>query len=176
MNREEYNSLDFYGKLKEIICFNEYLKRQLERIGSVDSAREYIDNLMDETLESFELFKQDDDFFTKEIFDDDLERLLSKIDDVLEIAPLIKEGKADYHYLIYMAATMISYLEKKLPRNVNLARFLNRLVEYKEDLSLEIGVGEEELEKVLGSMLEHVDEVDKIINSPKKVERVNRKK
>lgn len=173
---QEYDNLGFYGKLRELIAFSGYVKVQLERIGSVDSARKYIDNLMNEVLINFEVFREDASFFTDANFETDLEIITSNIDSVMEIAPLIKKGEADYHFLIMIINMFLPLLEKKLPKNVRLARFLNKLIDSKEDLSFEIGVCEEEVEKVIGAMLEKVDEVYKIINGPQKSGKVNMKK
>lgn len=175
MTKEKFASLDFYGKLKYALGICGEIKRKLEKVGNRYAAEEYINELMDDTIENFNIFINDVNLLNEENFQEDTKSLRKLMSEVLEIAPLIKIYKADYKFLIYMIKSLLDILEERLPNNVRLAHFFRELLNYKDEFTDVMDISAEEIEKVIGNMLEHVDEVNDIIDGNQRKKKVKNK-
>lgn len=174
MTKMEFIQLEFYEKLSAILLVCGYIQINLKNVENVCDEHGYINELVDELLDNFNIFIQDDDFVKDENFHGDGRKFLSLMNEVLEISQLIKLGSAYYGYLIDMLNEIIDILEKRLPHNRRMAKFLRKLLDYKTEFTKVMDVSEEEIEKVIGNMLAHVDDVEAIIKVSK--EKVNVKK
>lgn len=160
---KEINNLDFYGKLKSMryVCWD--VKRRLESIVDKDAAWKFINELMDILESTITTYVADDEFNKEENFGDIYEAFSRHIGDVLEVVPLIKEGKVDYKPLLVILSLLISDIEEILPNNVKLARFLQRLLDCGEEISDEMGIDEATYLSVINKMLDNVDSLNEIL-------------
>jgi len=174
MNKMEFIQLEFYEKLRAILSVCCYIEKNLRNAKNMCDERGFVNELVDELLDNFNIFIQDDDFVKDEKFYGDGREFLSLMNEVLTISPRIKLGSASYQEVIDILNEIINILEKRLPRNIRMTRFLRKLLDHKAEFTEVMDVSEEEIEKVIGNMLAHIDDVDAIIKVSK--EKVNVKK
>lgn len=163
MNEVEFNNLDFYGKLQSMdyICWD--VKRRLESISDKNSARKLINELMDILEENFIVYAADAEFNKEENFGNYYRSFSNNIKDVLELAPLIKRGQANYSYVLIVLSSLMTNIEETLPKNIRLARFIQSLSNCSEEIAGSIGIDEVAFTNIMGKMLDNVDIVNDIL-------------
>lgn len=174
MDEKEYNNLDVYGKLKLMICICYKVSEGLNKVGSEYAAKDYIDRLMDELIDHFNIFSKDMELITEENFGEDFGDVCRNVKNVLELASLIQSGEANYKYAISILNSLGAIAESKLPNNVRLARFLQHLLECKTELSEQLGINEDGFDYMIGKMVDDVDVVNNILTSNNEKKRGSR--
>jgi len=174
MNETDYNNLDIYDKLKLMVYICYKVSKGLKNVGDVYEARNYIDGLMVELIEHFNKFSKDKEFITEENFGKQSDLICRNIGNVMELAPLIQSGEADFKYLISILDLLGEIAEESLPDNVKLARIFHRLLEHKTELAEQLGINEEEFAHMIGKMVDDVDSVNRILTSDNEKKRESR--
>lgn len=165
MNEQDFSNLDFYGKLEfmSYICFD--VQRGLESIINETFAQDYINQLMDTLIYNFNLFSRDDELNDKDNFGENFKYFSGDMASAMEIAPLIKSKNAHYSFLIKILSSLIDTIEKTLPNNLRLARFLNRLLNCKKEIAEKLDINEDEFANMISKMVNNADCVNDILTN-----------
>ena len=163
MTKEEYEKLDYYERVKQVIAISGSVSMGLSSVGNHYMAREYINNLMEILETHLVLFSSDSEI-------NDTDEIRREFASIAEIIPLIRTDEADFSFLIHMLDYLGIYMEEKLPQNIRLARFFDSLISHKSDIAATCGIDEENLTDVLDKMKSNSDTISKIlVNKNKKV-------
>ncbi len=165
MNQVEFIKMDFYGKLDYMLGICGDAHRGLKGIVNEDNVWNYIKEVCNRLLVEFAVFSEDIDFSNESNFKNSYTRFRSSISNVTEIATLIKNGEANYNYLVRILETLITIIEANTPSDVRMARMFKTLLDNKTYFSEQIGVDEDEVERVLLGMLSNIDVIKSTIKN-----------
>lgn len=157
MTPKEYEQMDFYERLILLITTYGEARRRLNTIVDEYAAREMIL----EIIEELEIYTP---LFLNDVEITSIERINIELKDIERILPLLKTNDANYHYLIIMIKSIINEAESKLPENIQLARFFDKLIANQEKLCEQCDISEEEFKEVLSKLRAQVDEVNATLN------------
>ncbi len=168
MTQEEYEKLDCYDRLNLVLATCGQVSMGLETIIDEHAAYDYILELIESLEPYIPLFSSDPEINYSHITNVEFR-------DMMEIIPLLKQNNASYTYLLDMLKSIEREVEKKLPDNVRLARFFDRIVANKQFLAKTCGIDEETLFNVIDKMRANTDAVSDIIKNSPKEKKVNNK-
>lgn len=160
---EKFYSLDFYGKLDYVFSKCAEIVRSLESILNEKEAYLLIEESMDQLIVSFPVFALDEDFLNEDNFGSLFKRFRKAIDEIMELAPLVRSGDAYYGYMVSSLRDLCDIIELTLPNNLRLARFFIDLINNKEEIAKACHIDENELGNVLEKMLEKSNAVNDIL-------------
>lgn len=161
MTKEEYDKLDYYGKLKLLLAISGEVRDGLKSVGDKYAARDYIARLCDTLETHFELLANDPEI-------NESKYLKRNFANIFELIPLVKKDEAEYSFLIKILEMVVGEAEAKLPANIQLARLFDNLLNHKAEISKQCGIEEEILFNVIGLMRNNSDAISNILNSPTK--------
>lgn len=155
MTPKEYEQMDFYERLILLITTCVEARRSLNKIVHATG------KMILEIVEELEIYTT---LFLNDVEITSIERINIELKNIEGIIPLLKTNDADYHYLIAMLKSIIKEAESKLPENIQLARFFDKLIANQEKLCEQCDISEEEFKEVLSKLRAQVDEVNATLN------------
>ncbi len=167
MPNGNFADLDFYGKLDYVLSVVWSAIRGLDSIVNEYDARDYIKEIATMVEENFIIFNDDKDLNDDKRFKANYAYYKNEVKGILEICPLIRSAKADYHYLLVMLKSVEVIMQEISPDNVRLNRFLESLLVNKDDIADTINISVDQFSNVIESMLEKSNSINQVLETNK---------